>query len=37
LIIEKMTLTAGNKALTDGVHISTPQGDIDVTYIFDKQ
>jgi hypothetical protein len=36
-IIEKMTLSGGNKTLTDGVHIVTPQGEIDVTYIFDKQ
>jgi hypothetical protein len=36
-ITEKMTLRGGNKTLTDGVHIVTPQGEIDVTYIFDKQ
>ena len=36
-IAEKMTLSDGNKTLTDAVHIATPQGDIDITYAFDKQ
>ena len=36
-IIEKMTLSGGNKTLTDGIHIVTPQGEIDITYIFDKE
>jgi hypothetical protein len=36
-VAEKMTLSDGNKTLTDAVHIVTPQGDIDITYIFDKQ
>jgi len=36
-IVEKMTLSGGNKTLADGVHIVTPVGEIDVTYIFEKQ
>jgi hypothetical protein len=36
-INEKMTLAAGNKSLTVAVHIVTPQGELDVTYIFEKQ
>ncbi|HUI57713.1 MAG TPA: hypothetical protein VLY04_22200 [Bryobacteraceae bacterium] len=36
-IVEKMALSSGNKILTVAVHIATAQGDIDVTYIFDKQ
>ncbi len=36
-IIEKMTLSGANKLLTDAIHISTPQGEIDITYVFDKQ
>jgi hypothetical protein len=36
-ITEKMTLSGGNKTLTDAVHIVTPTGEIDVTYIFDEQ
>jgi hypothetical protein len=36
-ITEKMTLSGGNKTLTDAVHIVIPRGEIDVTYIFDKQ
>jgi hypothetical protein len=36
-IVEKMTLSDGNKILADGVHIVTPLGEIDVKYIFDRQ
>jgi len=36
LIVERMTL-GGNKSLTDAVLIATPQGNIEVNYIFDKQ
>jgi hypothetical protein len=36
-ITEKMTLSGGSKMLTDAVHIVLPRGDIDVTYVFDKQ
>ncbi|HEV3331842.1 MAG TPA: hypothetical protein VG096_12715 [Bryobacteraceae bacterium] len=34
--VEKMALTGGNKTLTDAIHIGTPQGDLDITYIFDR-
>ena len=36
-LVDKMTLSSGNKTLTDAVHIVTPQGEIDITFIFDKQ
>jgi hypothetical protein len=35
-IVEKMTLTNGGKTLADAIHIGTPQGDIDLTYVFEK-
>lgn len=37
VIKDKMTLGDSGKTLTDAVHITTPQGDIDVTLVFDKQ
>jgi len=36
-LVDKITLSSGNKTLTDAVHIVTPQGEIDITFIFDKQ
>jgi hypothetical protein len=35
--IERMTLSNGNKTLTDALHVVTPQGDFDATYFFDKR
>ena len=35
--IETMTLPNGSKALTDGLHVVTPQGEFDATYFFEKQ
>jgi hypothetical protein len=37
LIKGKMTLGDGGKTLRDAVHITTPQGDLDITLVFDKQ
>jgi hypothetical protein len=34
---DKMTLSPDGKTLTSQVHISSPQGDIDITVVFDKQ
>lgn len=33
----KMTLGDGGKTLNNAVHITTPQGDLDIIYVFDKQ
>ena len=37
VIKDKMTLTDGGKTLTDAVHIALPQGELDLTMVFDKQ
>jgi hypothetical protein len=34
---DKMTLSADGRTLTSQVHITSPQGDVDVTVVFDKQ
>lgn len=35
--VDKMTLSVDGKSLTSQVHISSPQGDLDVTIVFEKQ
>jgi hypothetical protein len=35
--VDRMTLSDGGKTLTSAVHISTPQGDLDITIVFDRQ
>ena len=34
---DKMTLADGGKTMNDAVHITTPQGDLDLVFVFDKQ
>jgi hypothetical protein len=34
---DKMSLSADGKTLTSRVHITSPQGDVDVTIVFDRQ
>ena len=34
---DKITLADDGKTMTDAVHIASPQGDIDLTLVFDKQ
>lgn len=36
-ITDRMTLAADGKSLTSAVHIASPQGDADITVVFDKQ
>ena len=36
-ITDRMTLSADGKTLTSAVHITSPQGDADITVVFDKQ
>jgi hypothetical protein len=36
-ITEKMTLSGGKKTLSDAIHIVLPAGEIDVTYVFERQ
>jgi hypothetical protein len=35
--VDKMTLSADGKTLTSQVHITSPQGDVDITVVFEKQ
>jgi type 1 fimbria pilin len=37
VIKDKIALSDGGKTMTDSVHIATPQGEIDLTLVFDKQ
>jgi hypothetical protein len=37
LIKDKITLGDGGKTMTDSVHLVSPQGDIDLTMVFEKQ
>jgi hypothetical protein len=37
VIKDKITLGDDGKTMTDAVHIAAPQGEIDVTVVFDKQ
>jgi hypothetical protein len=37
IIKDKMTLTDGGKTMTDAVHIALPQGELDLTMVFEKQ
>lgn len=37
VVKDKMTLGDGGKTLNDAVHITTPQGDLDLVFVFDKQ
>jgi hypothetical protein len=37
VIKDKITLGDDGKTMTDAVHIATPQGDIDILLVFDKQ
>ncbi len=37
LIKDKVALSDGGKTMTDSVHIGSPQGDLDMTIVFDKQ
>jgi hypothetical protein len=34
---DKLSLTDGGKTLTDAVHITSPQGELDLTMVFEKQ
>jgi hypothetical protein len=34
---EKMTLSDGNKVLSNALHVASPQGEIDAIYSFDRQ
>ena len=34
---DKMTVSPDGKTLTSVVHVSSPQGDIDVTIVFDRE
>ena len=34
---DKMALSEGGKTLTDSVHIQFPQGELDITVVFEKQ
>jgi hypothetical protein len=34
---DKMSLSSDGRTLTSLVHITSPQGDIDITVVFDKQ
>lgn len=34
---DKLTLGDGGKTLNDALHITTPQGDLDIVLVFDKQ
>jgi len=36
-IKDKITLSDGGKTMTDSLHIAAPQGEIDLTLVFDKQ
>jgi hypothetical protein len=37
LFKDKMSLSGDGKTLTDALHVTTPQGELDVTLVFDKQ
>ena len=37
LIKDKISLGDGGKTMTDAVHVASPQGEIDLTLVFDKQ
>jgi hypothetical protein len=37
VVKDKITLGDDGKTMTDAVHIAAPQGDIDLTLVFDKQ
>lgn len=37
LFKDKMSLGDGGKTLTDAVHITSPQGELDLTLVFEKQ
>jgi hypothetical protein len=37
LIKDKITLGDGGKTMTDAVHIASPQGELDLTLVFNKQ
>ena len=34
---DKMTVSPDGKTMTSVVHVSSPQGDIDVTIVFDRE
>jgi hypothetical protein len=37
LIKDKIMLSEGGKTMTDSIHIASPQGEIDLSVVFDKQ
>ena len=37
LIKDKITLGDGGKTMTDAVHVASPQGDLDLALVFEKQ
>jgi hypothetical protein len=37
LIKDKIGLSDGGKTMTDTIHIGSPQGELDMTIVFDKQ
>ncbi len=37
VIKDKMALGDGGKTMTDSVHIASPQGEFELTLVFDKQ
>jgi hypothetical protein len=37
LFNDRMTMSVGGKAMTSVVHITSPQGDVEITLVFDRQ
>lgn len=35
--VDRMTVSEDGKTLTSAVHITSPQGDLDITLVFDRQ